>query len=206
MRGLDVEGSAVNLISINFAKAFNSMSHQACLSSLLKHDASIHIVRIVSAFLLKRRMQFWAGSAVSSRKRLNGGSPQGTLLGNFMFVMTTDLLEVNSNDKSSTPTKSFPIDDGLLHSPPPSNVQHDEASDIMSTSMNSAPSGDDSFVYFRQCRCPYNRLEDTNISLTFESQTDRPTDYGVSAPVEILKYVDDFLGSGTVIRSSLNQN
>lgn len=90
---LDNERSAVNLISIDFAKAFNSMSHQACIKALESSSATTHMTRLVGSFLMNRQMQFRAGNAVSSKRQLRGGSPQGTLQGNFMFVMTTDKLE-----------------------------------------------------------------------------------------------------------------
>ena len=53
---------------------------------------------------------------------------------------------------------------------------------------------DDSFVYFRQCRRPFNRLEDTDHSITYEDRT-QLTDREDREAVDVLKYVDDFLGT-----------
>lgn len=39
LESLDQEGAVSSLISIDFAKAFNTMGHQACLSALLDHGA-----------------------------------------------------------------------------------------------------------------------------------------------------------------------
>ena len=35
LESLDKEGTAVNMVSIDFTKAFNSMSHQACIKALV---------------------------------------------------------------------------------------------------------------------------------------------------------------------------
>lgn len=93
LESLDQQGSVANLISIDFTKAFNRMGHQACVRALIEHDASVHMTRIVDSFLTQRMMVFKAGEAKSSPKLLRGGSPQGMLLGNFMFVIATNRLE-----------------------------------------------------------------------------------------------------------------
>ena len=91
MDNLDAEdGAAVSLISIDFAKAFNRMSHQACLSALAKHGAAPGTIALVSAFLFRRTMSVRVGKTYSIPKLINGGSPQGSILGNYLFCLTTD--------------------------------------------------------------------------------------------------------------------
>ena len=53
---------------------------------------------------------------------------------------------------------------------------------------------DDSFSYFQECRRPYNRLEDTDDSITYEIREDEGPDED-NADTDVLKYVDDFLGT-----------
>ena len=72
------------------------MGHQACLSALLDHGASVHMTRIIGSFLVNRTMIFKAADATSTPRPLKGGSPQGTLLGNVMFIMATNM-SVNQN-------------------------------------------------------------------------------------------------------------
>ena len=55
---LDDEELAVTLTSIDFAKVFNTMGHQACVQAVQDHGASVHSTRLVAAFLLKRQMRF----------------------------------------------------------------------------------------------------------------------------------------------------
>ena len=50
VEGLDDGNSVVNLVSVDFAKAFNSMSHQACLKALIDEGVSTHMVRLVGWF------------------------------------------------------------------------------------------------------------------------------------------------------------
>ena len=191
---LDSEGTAVNLISIDFAKAFNSMSHQACVKSLEDRGASVHMTRLVGSFLTNRQMQFKAGEEMSSKRTLRGGSPQGTLLGNFMFVMTTDQLEKRNHGSAPTST---PVREGESRPFLPGETQttSGDESDISSRSYPQLDSTGDSFVYMRHCRKPFNRLDDTDYSLLYDIRG-RSSDEAISTlkDLSVLKYVDDFLG------------
>ena len=57
--------SAVTLISIDFAKAFNTMAHGACVDAFKNKGASQHSVGMVGAFLRNRRMRFKVGEEYS---------------------------------------------------------------------------------------------------------------------------------------------
>ena len=89
------DGAATALTSIDFAKAFNRMSHQACLRALSNHGAEDSLVTIVSSFLYNRTMVVKLGNNFSNPKKINGGSPQGSILGNYLFCITTDRLGDN---------------------------------------------------------------------------------------------------------------
>ena len=93
LEAMEDDGAAVSLISIDFAKAFNTMGHQSCIKAVLDHGASVHMARLVSSFLYNRQMRFKIEGTHSTPRLLRGGSPQGTLLGNFIFIITTDKLE-----------------------------------------------------------------------------------------------------------------
>ena len=81
----DDDGAAATLTSIDFAKAFNRMSHQACLASLKDHGASTGTIAMVSAFLCGRTMSVRIGAEYSEPRPINGGSPQGSILGNYHY-------------------------------------------------------------------------------------------------------------------------
>ena len=93
MTGLEDSRAAVALTSIDFAKAFNRMSHKACLNALREHEASELTIALVSAFLYHRTMSVKIGHDRSSPRHIRGGSPQGSILGSYLFCITTDYLD-----------------------------------------------------------------------------------------------------------------
>ena len=86
------------LTAIDYAKAFNRMQYQECLRSLVRHGASAEIVRLIATFLTDRRMSVRVGSAWSRPRPVNGGVPQGSILGVLLFNVTTDNLEDPDNN------------------------------------------------------------------------------------------------------------
>ena len=84
---------AVNLISVDFAKAFNKLDHTACIKAFKNKGATNKTVNMIAAFLMNRSMCIRVGEEKSTLREIKGGSPQGTLLGNFLFIITTDDLE-----------------------------------------------------------------------------------------------------------------
>ena len=93
LKNLEYPDSAVSLLSVDFSKAFNRMGHQACLRALSDAGASTDSLQMVFAFLSGRRMRFKVGQTYSSERPVNGGSPQGTKLGNFLFIVTINQIE-----------------------------------------------------------------------------------------------------------------
>ena len=61
---LEDERSCVNLISVDFEKAFNRMDRLECLKALRDHGASTRSLRLVGAFLLGRCMRIKIGEAL----------------------------------------------------------------------------------------------------------------------------------------------
>ena len=81
------------LTAIDYAKAFNRLSYQKCLESFHQKGASSSVLRLLACFLSGRHMTVRAGSTWSKPKRVDGGCPQGSILGVFLFNVTTDDLE-----------------------------------------------------------------------------------------------------------------
>ena len=82
LTGLDEEESAVTLMAVDFSKAFNRMSHQHCLAALARKGCPTETIKMVYSFLQGRVMY---GYEMSRPRGVNGGSPQGTKLGNLLF-------------------------------------------------------------------------------------------------------------------------
>ena len=87
---LDRPDSAISLMSVDFSKAFNRMSHQACLEKLVKKNASNQTIQLVAAFLKNRQMCVRSNNHTSKNHLVRGGSPQGTKLGNLLFCIAID--------------------------------------------------------------------------------------------------------------------
>ena len=81
------------ITSIDYSKAFNRMAYQECLAALARNGASTPILELIATFLSDRVMMVKVGQLLSKPKRVNGGCPQGSILGFFLFNATIDDLE-----------------------------------------------------------------------------------------------------------------
>ena len=112
---LNEPNSAANLISIDFQKAFNRMDHTKCLESLANLNANDESIDLVAAFLYNRTMSVKIGSSFSSPWPVPGGSPQGSILGNFLFCASTNKfaeLELGPEMNDDSSTMSYDDDKG----------------------------------------------------------------------------------------------
>ena len=66
LENMNQEGSAACLISVDFAKAFNSMGHKACIKAFARAGASVHSLRFIAAFFLKRETIYKIGHNFST--------------------------------------------------------------------------------------------------------------------------------------------
>ena len=94
--------SGTVITSIDYSKAFNRMGYQECLSALARNGASTPILEIIAAFLTDRQMAVRVGQAFSKHKKVNGGCPQGSILGVFLFNATIDDLEEDCAELKNT--------------------------------------------------------------------------------------------------------
>ena len=87
---LEDSRASVNVMSIDFEKAFNRMDHNQCLNALSNLGARAEDVELVACFLRGRTMQVRVGTSFSDPREVPGGSPQGSILGNFLFCATSN--------------------------------------------------------------------------------------------------------------------
>ena len=88
--------------SIDYSKAFNRMGYQECLTALARNGASTPIIELIAAFLTDRVMMVKVGTVLSEERKVNGGCPQGSILGVFLFNATIDDLEEGSKELEDT--------------------------------------------------------------------------------------------------------
>ena len=103
-RSLEDPGTAVGITAIDFHKAFNRMSHSACLEALERLGGKVHSINLVNSFLHGRRMQVKVNGVLSPELAVDGGAPQGSIMGGFLFCATIDgLLEQGDRQQPNTP-------------------------------------------------------------------------------------------------------
>ena len=69
LTGLEEDQSAVNIMTIDFSKAFNRLQHQACLQALARRGASNQTLRMIYHFLSNRRMVVQNGFKIPQKEK-----------------------------------------------------------------------------------------------------------------------------------------
>ena len=85
--------SATILTAIDYSKSFNQVSFQHYLEAFRRKGASTPVLRLIASFLTKWTMSVRVGNAWSEPLDVNGGCPQGSVLGVRLLNRTTDNLE-----------------------------------------------------------------------------------------------------------------
>ena len=82
----------VNVIFIDFQKAFDKVPHQRLLTKLCYYDIQVKIHEWLSIWLTKRAQRVVINGHESSFAEVQSGLPQGTVLGPLMFCFTLMIL------------------------------------------------------------------------------------------------------------------
>ena len=98
------EGDSAVLMGIDFEKAFNRLNHQECLRQLERLGASDTSIALVRSFLTGRSMRAKIDGQLSAPRNLNGGSPQGSILGCLLYCLTTQQIDHNLATIQATPS------------------------------------------------------------------------------------------------------
>jgi hypothetical protein len=90
---------AVLAVMIDYSKAFNRICHNTIITILSKMGVPGWLLRIVMGFLTERELIVRYGGKQSDRKWLPGGSPQGTRLGLFLFLILINAAGYQEHEK-----------------------------------------------------------------------------------------------------------
>ena len=87
------DGSPVDVIYLDFQKAFDKVPHQRLIRKSKSHGMGNNIINWVEQWLTYRRQRVVEDGEVSSRKSVLRGVPQGSVLGPILFLVYINDLE-----------------------------------------------------------------------------------------------------------------
>ena len=129
------------ILGLDYEKAFNRLSHQACLDQIRKLGASRATVDLVRAFLTGRsvRVRLPCGT-MSDPRPLMGGSPQGSILGCLLYCLTTQHInaDVTGDGEMAAPDSPQSNPSSTESTSPPGLGLLEEAADLGPESPNEA--------------------------------------------------------------------
>ena len=189
LRAIEDPNAAISLASIDFEKAFNRMCHHQCIASAEALGASSSTVAMIRAFLTGRKMTVKVGDARSSPRNVNGGSPQGSILANYLFCLVTEQFGSPPGERPARDALEANLSGNSHHSgdrpdPSPSDVEPGSGSDE-----DEIRAGD--FLYFR----PLRRINDSVLS-NRAPQEEIDIAFGlpdnwIDKPLQVKAYIDD---------------
>ena len=182
---LEDNRACVNLMSLDYSKAFNRMAHDHCLRNLAKQGATKESLAMVFAFLKGRSMKIKNNGTFSTPRPTPGGAPQGTKSGNFLFTIAADDLGPNLHEDLDV---SALMDEPLLRDQTLDISRYDRTHDF---SLNVGE-------FDRRTRRADNPLDDTAPNPLTEAWTSEEIEAELGVPerwrripIKNYKYVDD---------------
>ena len=93
------DGSPVDVVYLDFQKAFDKVPHQRLIHKLKAHDIGNDVINWIEKWLTHRRQRVIVDGEISNWKSVLSGVPQGSVLGPILFLIYINDLEDDISGK-----------------------------------------------------------------------------------------------------------